>query len=305
MENFEDFKKRNVGFDEGRWYGMDEYFDKTMRKCYDVALKVEQTYNELHPNINEPQILDIVEFADDFEVYKRGMICENLYGKSEFGMLCICERGCSHTDGKYFSTGGGAFRHIHKSKLRYAGETENVVWTWGCYGSGAHQGIYFPLKVRKWIIPYETPKFGSKVYIRGKNAKDCYGRDLDAVWIENFGSCFGHAASFNSIKAFKAWAEYVGYNSYAFDGTFERRSQQKIQHRCIVKMEDLPENAKPMKVIANGRVHDGWVVNDGITITELWLNAYDPNEVRPKYGTKEWDDEIKLFHKYCRNPMGV
>ena len=224
-------------------------------------------------------------------------------------MLCVCENGSAHTNGNNSSTSGGAFRHIHKSKMQFAGYDENVVWTWGCHGAGASQGIYFPLKVRKWIIPYETPKFGSKVYIRGKNAKDSRGRDVDAVWIENFGSCFSHAMSFCSIRAFKAWANYVGYNSHAYYGTFERRSTQKVQTQCIVKMEDLPENAKPMKVLANGKVRDGWVVNDGNVITHLWLNAFNPDEVRFEYGTKEYkeqfDRELKLFRKYSRNPMGV
>ena len=304
MEKFEDFANRNGGFG-----GYTFHYEGELEKCYAIALEVEKRYNELHGNSNEPQLLDIVEFADDFEVYKHAMICENHYGKDEFGMLCICEHGNAHTNGSYVSTSGGAFRHIHKSKLQFAGYDENVVWTWGCHGAGANQGIYFPLKVRKWIIPYETPKFGSKVCIRGRNAKDCNGNSLNAVWIENFGCGFGHAESFESVRAFKAWANYVGYNSFAFNGTFDRRSPLKVQTRCIVKMEDLPKNAKPLKVVANGKVRDGWVVNDGNVITQIWLNVFNPDEKRYKYGTKEWkeqsDNELKLFRKYSGNPMGV
>lgn len=301
MESYNDFKARNASFNSCGYVS-----DEDMMKNYGIARVVEFTYNEKYGNSDEPKIGDIVEFSDGFRVYHHGKIVENLYGKSKFGMICVCERGTSFTDGEIFNTSGGAFKRFHKSQLKPAGEEENIVWTWGCNGAGAFQGIYFPLKVKKWIIPYERELKQSKVYIRGCNAKDIYGNPVSAVWIENFGEFF-HAKSFKSIRAFKAWAKYVGYESKPFNGTFERVSTQKIINRCICDLKDLPKNAKPIKVMANGKIRDGWVTNDGNVISEIWLNKFEPNQHR--YGTEEYkkleEEERKLRRKYYGNPLGV
>ena len=295
MESYEKFKSRNAGFDS--YYG--SVSDDAMRKNYDIATAIERAYYKKFGNTDEPKIGDIVEFSDGFSIYKHGKIVENLYGKSEYGMLCICENGHSFTDGEFFSTSGGAFVHKHKSLLKPVGYEENIVWTWGCHGAGASQGIYFPIKVRKWIIPYEPIRKASKVYIKGRNAGV-------AVRIENFGE-FYDSKRFKSIRAFKAWAKYVGYHSEPFKGTFERVSPQKIVNRCILDLKNLPKNAKPIKVLANGKIHDGWVTNDGNVITEIWLNKYNPDQ--PRYGTEEYkkmaEKEHQDFIKYSENPLGV
>lgn len=279
--------------------------DKEMMRNYEIALKVEKTYNETYGSIDGPRIGDVVEFADEYQVFKHAQISENLYGGSKFGMLCICENGSSWTNGRTFSTSGGAFIGKHKSHLKPAGEDEILVWTWGCYGAGASQGIYFPLKVRKWLIPYEPVKCRSMVTIRGIGAKTWNGDHLPAVSIENSGSwCYGE--SFCSVKAFLAWAEYVGYKHHSFgNGTFKRESPQKIEDQCYTDPEwKAPEGAKPIKLVRNGKLKDSWVVTTDAGIMYYWPNLFEPYKPTD-FSSPEYAKEVAEYRKYSDNPIGV
>ena len=306
MESYEKFKARNANWN---YWGFTT--EKDLDRNYKIALEVERVYNEKHNKVDEPQIGDIVEFADQFRVYERGKIVENMYRNSDDpGMLCICESGSSFTNGSWFETSGGAFNTIHKSKLQFVGEDENIVRTWGCNGAGGNQGIYFPLKVRKWIIPYdEKALVRSVVRINGEDAKTFDGFPRPAVEIENTGDwCVVH--SFNSFEAFKAWAKYIGYEyEKSENDSWEYVSNLRVENRCVLDLKDLPSDVKTIKVLANGKVRDGWVRNDGKAVTEIWLNKYDPEEYKHPYGSKEWkeqsDKEFALYRKYSQNPMGV
>lgn len=300
MEKYEDFKVRNANWGE---YGF--VTEKEMQRNYEIALNVEKKYMEKFGNINEPRIGDIVEFADDFQVFKHAKIVEDLYYKNEYGVLCICENGTSFTSGTGFSTSGGAFVRRHKSLLKYAGEEENLVWTWGCNGSGAHQGIYFPLKVRKWIIPYESPKFASRVIIHGRFSKNPYGEPFRyAVGIENFGHC-GFGECFESIKAFRAWADYVGYKSNPHWSIFDRRSSQKLVRKFVCKDSDIPADGKPLKALNNGRIRDAWVVSNEREIITYVDHRSNGDPMGARFGTPEYEEEMKLYRKYHANPLGV
>lgn len=302
---YEDFKRANAAFGS---YNFPKLHEEEMLKCYAIANQVAEDYQENYGHIEGPRIGDIVEFADEFRVYDHGKIVENLYGGSKYGMLCVCESGSSFTNGEYFSTSGGAFRSIHKSKLQLVGDAENVVWTWGCYGSGAHQGIYFPLKVRKWIVPYEKPVCRSKVQFFGRNRKNHLGDYLTPVRIENFGGIGAGGESFCSIRAFKAWADYVGYKygSWRDRGTFEKVSAQRIADKCFTdKAWQPPKGAKPIKIIRNGRLKDAWVVTTDDCIMYYWPNIYDPEHPEPRYGTPEYEREFRERRKYNGNPMGI
>lgn len=306
MENYEIFKQRNAAF--GAYY-IPKLHEEEMQKCYEIAKHVERTYEENYGHIMEPKIGDIVEFSDGWRVYDHAKIVENHYGGSKYGMVCVCEQGSSHTDGKGFSTSGGAFKAFHKSRLELVGEDVNVVWTWGCYGSGAHQGIYFPLKVRRWRVPYDVEELKrSRVTIRGRGAKSCNGSPLSAVSIENTDS-FYTVKTFCSLGAFKAWAKYVGYQYRKVDSGWGARqyvSRQTIVDKCYTQKDwQPPVGAKPIKTIANGRLRDGWVVTTDDAIITYWPNIYDPEHPEPKYGTPEYEAEMREYHKYSGNPMGV
>lgn len=292
MENYQDFLARNINWGEGF------VTEKDMLLNYEIACNVEEIYEETFGKINSPKIGDIVEFSDGFRIFTEGKITENLYGKSQYGMMSICENGSSYTDGKYFSTSGGAFHHTHKSRLVYVGEAENLVWTWGRFGAGGNQGIYFPLKVRKWIIPYEQPITRSTVKIGGESY---------AVNIQNTTDCMFCCQTFRTVRAFRAWAEYVGYRHESFGhGTFVRRSPQRIEDKCFIdKNWQPPQNAKPIKIIRNGKVKNAWVVSTDTAIKYFWPNIYDPTIPEPRYGSKEWQEEMKEYRKYDGNPLGV
>lgn len=303
MMTFEDFKRSNQGFG---YYGQPT--EKEMLECYEIAQEVERTYQDYYGHIDGPRIGDIVEFADHYRVYKHAKITEDLYGCGKYGLLTVCESGSSHTDGRYFSTSGGAFKRIHKDKMQLVGEDENLVWTWGCYGSGAHQGIYFTLKVRRWLVPYDAATLDrSKLIIRGRGKKGYDGRELDAVAITNFGSLGFYEEHFESIKAFRAWADYVGYKSHKWGSSmFEKASHQRIEDKCYTDPAwQPPVGAKPIKHVFNGEVEDCWVVTTDESIMYYWPNIYDPDKRRAAYGSPEYERSIREFHKYSGNPMGV
>lgn len=302
MESYETFKRRNAAFGS---YGI--VTENEMQANYAIALNVEKAYSENFGNMTEPKIGDIVEFSNGYKVFKYAQISENLYGGSEYGMLCVCECGSSHTNGENFSTSGGAFWRFHKSNFQLVGETENVFWTWGCHGSGGNQGIYFPLKVHKWIIPYEPIMNASKVIINGSNKKNWRGETMPAVTITNSDQIMGYSQSFCSVKAFNAWAEYVGFKHESFGrGTFERRSAQRIEDKCYTDPAwKVPKGAKPIKIIRNGSLKDAWVVTTPERIMYYWPNIYDPQHKEPQYGTPEYEKKLIEYRKYDGNPLGV
>ena len=283
MITFERFEKLN----QHRWSN-DE-----MQKNYAIALEVERNYMEKFGSIKEPKLGDIVEFTDGFHVYKHASIVENVYFEDPNTRVCICENGSSHThSGRYFQTSGGAFHGMDKASLVYVGEDENIVWTWGCHGSGADQGIYFPLKVNRWIIPYNPREVKrSRVYFLE-----------DGVHIQNSESCMCYAHTFYSRKAFEAWAKYTGYEYQMNEDGSRAFSPQEVKQKCWTEVVPKPENGKPIKVLANGHIHDGLVVKEEFCITEWWGNF---RRQYPKYGTSEHQEELKEYYKYHNNPMGV
>lgn len=264
--------------------------DSEMQRNYEIALKVEEAYYKKFGTAKQPKIGDIVEYTDGYRVYEHGKIVENPYCKD--GEVCVCDAGSSFTTGTYFSTSGGAFHSKAISELQYVGEDTNIVWTWGCYGAGANQGISFPIKVNCWIIPYDPKAVKrSTVYFNQEEGK---------VSIENAEDCMMYTKSFRSRRAFEAWAKYVGYE-YHMDGD-RAYSPQRVVNRCWTENVPKPENGKTIKVLANGRVRDGIAVTEDFCITEWWPNIYHPE---PKYGTPEYNQQMEAYWRYHDNPMGV
>lgn len=294
MESFNDFVNRNRNWDNGNILVTEE----EMRANYEIARHVESTYNDRFGKVEGPRIGDIVEFSDGWHVYKNAKIVENVYDN---GRLCICENGSSWTNGQSFSTSGGAFVSKEAAELQYVGEDENIVWTWGCNGTGANQGIYFPLKVSRWIIPYNNKDVKRSIVYFKKNERN----NIVGVNIENTDSWMCNVMSFNSLAAFEAWAKYVGYDYYIGDDG-RGYSNKKIEERCWVDDAQKPKCGKEIKVLGNGRIHDGIVICEDYAITQWWPNTsrnimvYDTPELRA-----EADKEIQLFQKYAYNPMGV
>lgn len=278
-----------------------------MRRNYAIAQKVcKKFYSRYDKNSPIPQVGDIVEFSDGYRVFKHAMIAEPYWkGMSKFNLLNVCECGCSHTNGEYFSTSGGSFHTIHASHFALVGWAENDVWTWGCYGSGANQGIYFKLKVRKWIIPYDAPKALTKVHIYGKSTKDLYGYTRnEAVMVKDYHNSF--VETFNSIHAFLAWAEYVGFEYEKVGGLCNRRSPQHLKKTMVNSPKQVPTDAKPLKMMSGGRLIDAWTKKIDNTIyfyvpTFCSLDNGAFGEI-PKLTQ---DEELKLYRKYYNNPLGV
>jgi hypothetical protein len=277
-----------------------QWSDNEMQKNYAIALQVEKKYIDKYGSTIEPKIGDIVEFTDGYQVYKHAKIVENVYFEDANKRVCICERGGSFVSSHlHFSTSGGAFKGADKSSLVYVGEDENIVWTWGCNGAGANQGIYFPLKVNRWIIPYD-PKSIKRSTVYFRKGRD--GKGEGEVQIENSGSCMIYEHTFCSREAFEAWARYTGYE-YQMDESGDRAySPQEVKQRCWIEDVAKPKNGKPIKVLANGSIHDGLVVKDEFCITEWWGNT---SHSMTDYNSPEYHEKRKEYFKYHNNPMGV
>lgn len=293
--SYEEFVAMNAGFNEGSWS------DKDMELNWKIVQEVAETYRRRFPDNVAPKIGDIVEFSDGFHVYRNAKIVEDLYYKSEYGVLCICENGSSHiTKNAGFSTSGGAFVRRHKSKLKRNGFDSNTVWTWGCNGIGAGQGIYFQLRVNRWVIPYdESSVVRSTVRINGCGAKSADGTKIPAVVVGNTSEWFGFQ-TFESIKAYKAWAEHVGYRTFQQNSCFHLESNQRLVRKYIVKDEDIPKDAKMIKMVSNGRVRDCWVTSEE---NDIIFNIDNRSIPEIKYGTKEDEEERLMFWKYSSNPL--
>lgn len=279
MFTFEQFERIN----RSHWS------EDEMRRNYEIALKVEERYYAAYGTAREPKIGDIVEYTDGWRVYSNAKIVENIYCDGT-DKVCVCDSGHSFTTGDYFSTSGGSFHSKEKALMQYVGEAENYVWSWGCYGAGADQGINIPIKVNRWIIQYD-PKAVKRSTVRFSP---------DTVSIENSDDCMFKVMSFNSRRAFEAWARYVGYE-YHMEGEVAY-SPQKVVTKCWTENVPKPENGKPIKVLANGRVHDGIAVMEDFCITEWWPNIYHPE---PKYGTPEYNQQMEAYWRYHDNPIGV
>ena len=295
--SYEEFVAMNAGFNEGIWS------DKDMKLNWKIAQEVAEIYRRRFPDNGAPKIGDIVEFSDGFRVYRHAKIVEDVYRKSEYGVLCICENGSSHiSNGAGFSTSGGAFVRRHKSMLKRNGYDRNTVWTWGCNGVGAGQGIYFDLVVNRWIIPYdEGSMVRSTVRINGRGAKSMDGTELPAVTVGNTSDLY-RFLSFESIKAYKAWAEHIGYRTFPRNSCLHLESNQRLVRRYIVRDEDIPKNAKMIKMVSNGRVRDCWVTSED---NDIVFNIDNRSIPAIKYGTKEDEEERLMFWKYSSNPLGV
>ncbi len=290
MFTFEEFKRLNSQKYGNLW--VSKWSEEEMKKNYAIAVQVEKNFYEKYGTERKPKLGDIVEYTDGYRVYKHASIVENLYYEDINTRICVCENGSSHTStGKSFTTSGGAFHGMNKSDLHYVGKDVNIIWTWGCNGAGANQGINIPLKVNKWIMPYDNKavKRSKVVFKQG-----------GTVHITNSDEWTWYAHSFESRRAFDAWAKYVGYNYY-MDGDVAY-SPQKIVNKCWTESVPKPENGKPIKVLANARIHDGLVVTEELCITEWWGNVH---RHVPKYGTYEYQMEMKEYWKYRENPMGV
>lgn len=283
----EQFIKQNAGWDPK--YGLG-HKEEEWQENYDIACKVEERLQNNYPMDGDVHPGDLVEISDGYRVYKNALVCS--IGKN--GVCEVCERWSAFTFGKSFSVSGGVWHSIHKSNFVRNGNGVATYWTWGRNGAGADQGIYFPVLVQRWIVPYEKQQPETTVLFRTSKL-----RSEPRVSITGPG--FSTLATFCSVKAFKAWAEYVGFGyeklGQAWNGVISRRGKQNITDRLFWTMDDLPDGAKPLFAMSNGSMVQCYVSNDGDTIT-TW---------RPNPNSKAVFNPLPFEEakRYYSNPMGV
>lgn len=291
-------KEEFISYNQARYNNVkifgESYVNKMIDEEFAIASEVERKMLALDARYTRPIPGDAVEFAaSEYEVYEHGIIGEQ-WGH---GMLHCCGNGSSHTtgDGRH-SVSGGSWKAFHYSKLELIGEEKMIFWTWGRNGSGANEGIYFPVTVKKWRVQHEEEKAFSKVYFKNENGKY-------RVFIEAKGTIYSFQ-SFNSIKAFTAWCNYVGY-SYKRTGSYLYGciGDFNLKRLYCPKEELLPEGVKPIKLLYNARIIEGYVYNDGKTIFHIiptWVQ-----QTIPAWDSSDEERELELYRKYADNPMGV
>lgn len=287
MIGIEQFKKYNAAWDTK--YGL-THSEKEWAENYDIACEVEERLQSHYPMDGEVHPGDLVEISDGYRIYKNALVCSI----DKNGVCEVCEQWSAFTYGKAFSVSGGVWHSIHKSNFVRKGNGRATYWTWGRNGSGANQGIYFPVLVQRWIVPYEKPKPETTVLFRTSKL-----RSEPRVSIEGIGLFI--LAQFCSVKAFKAWAEYAGFCYEKFGqacgGVISRRGKQNITERLFWTKDDLPNDAKPLFAMSNGSMVRCYVSNDGDTIT-MW---------RPNANSKAVFNPLPFEEakRYYDNPMGV
>ena len=103
--------------------------------------------------------------------------------------------------------------------------------------------------------------------------------------------------------AFRAWAEYVGYECHTCGrGTFVLESSQRIVRKYVLNREEKPDNGKPLHLINNGRATEAWAVTTSDAITYYILNE---SRAVYSYDSEETQKEITEFKKYDGNPLGI
>lgn len=259
--NYEQFKNTNLGWDDGsiQWYG-----EKYMRKNYEISRNVKREfYKHYDRHATMPQKGDVIEFVHDNKLYKHAAV-ENV---DKYGVMYVCEQASTHTDGKYFSTSGGAWTHIHISHFEFAGYEERRFWTWGAHGSGGNQGIYFTILVKKWRqkdMPKLTPTNDicfCNSYYKNRGSKVVVRYDYGQYIFEEF----------KTIKRFKEWASYIGL-TYHKRNNGRYFTDQFLESKYFWSTDELPDGCKPIKAYCNGSKVRCYIHNDGTTIT-----YYRPN----------------------------
>lgn len=235
---------------------------------------------------NTPQKGDVVEFSNGYEIFRHALV-EDI---DKFGMMEICENGSTNTDGTYFSTSGGAFTRIHSANFEFVGEEKRIFWTWGCFGPGSGQALYFPITVKKFRQKGMTVKPLHEIYFCNKYYKDRGTKvqimqDLQYIAFE-----------FVTIKAFKAFAEYVGLSYHKYDNG-RYFTDNFLREKYFWEIDELPNMCKSLYAMCNGSMVKCYTHNDGNTIT-----IYRPNpNAKEVYKPLEFEEA----RKYRNNPLGV
>lgn len=117
-------------------------------------------------------------------------------------------------------------------------------------------------------------KFRQRLHYTKPNRENNYKAQ---IWIDSDYLGF-HLCTFTTVKQLREFAKAVG--GFTWKKTkFENRavyewelSHEFISDRGFSKLESVPSNAKPIKLLSNGSIVDGYYTNDGKTIT-----LYRPN----------------------------
>lgn len=300
MENLmtiEEFKAMNLGWNNGG-----EMDESTLRKNYEIAMNAIWDFIGRRESDMVPQVCDHVVASDKFEIFPNAVVDKDLYQRP--GRITICGRGGFGVFGSSMPSiqcGGPFFgAPADASEYEYLGMGRTTVWTWGCYGAGANQGIYFWVPVRRWKMRSLNRRIRSYISMPvTKEAKERFGRQSK---LQLWGDDFTHIqVEFDSIKACFAWLEQMHIHATreeSENGVMYWSLDREVFTRGYV-YSAVPTDRPSFyagKLHRNGNLGDAWGY-----LTDLGDIAL----VRTDSGKIDYSDNPEEYKKYRNNPLGV
>lgn len=244
-----------------------------------------------HKLCKTPQVGDIVEGAyyDGVYPYTNGII-EKI---NEDGSISICYQPyipfiTVKDDARIaLSVSGGPFGdHKAEELVLVCEDDEREFCDWGSCGACANRAVNFFAPVRRWKIPY---KWRSKtdVYVVE------HGIYHYPIYIREMGSFF-NIASFYTMEQLDRFCAILGI-TYTLSEEEPVCKRYSVSHnfretKGFNRLEDVPEGCKPMKLLSNGHIVDGF-----FRIVEHTVELYRPNPNCPDiYKPLPLDEHIKF-----------
>ena len=245
-----------------------------MQSDLDMIEKYRKIFEDKHESCRTPQVGDIVEGAyyDGAYPYSNGVV-EKV---NEDGSLYICYKPYIpfvfiRKDGSVgLSVSGGPFgEHRQDELLLINDEDNNVFCDWGFCGACANGAVNFKVVVRRWRIPYVKRV---TTYIESVK-KD----GIIKISVKKLGE-WCNIASFYSWEQLDNWCRNlsVGYELEEDRGDYKsyRLSHDIKETKGFWRLEDLPEGVRPIKLLSNGSIVDGYFRT---TFDEVEIYRPNPN----------------------------
>lgn len=264
-------------------FGREGITEHDLKKVNDIIARIEQSRTD------KPQVLDVVEFTDEFGCYYPNAIID---GDTYYdGSMVICENGCAYVSLDemnviHKSISGGSFPRIDREKLRCIGKKEKTFWTFSTMGAGANQGLYFNVEVSCFELNNRSEEFSKYTtkdydYIYVQDWKEQQSGCDYKYTVEkgNYAFCAFHTQ--DELEKFLELYEAVEEPYFGNENCRKKYWILKSGFVSIWTQEEFDkiESNRMMKCLFNGRKVPTKFVKDGTMLIRYVLRS---DEIRPQ-----------------------